>query len=92
MGMKALQQGLRPVTLEELEVVYRRDAAAFEEIAGAIVGDEELGCDAVQDAFVQALPGERSPASGSSTYEHQTSWLSSSGSSTCSDVPEPRGL
>jgi hypothetical protein len=55
MGVKALQQGLRPVTLEELEVVYRRDAAAFEEIAGAIVGDEEFGCDAVQDAFVQAL-------------------------------------
>jgi DNA-directed RNA polymerase specialized sigma24 family protein len=55
MGVKALQQGLRPVTLEELEVLYRRDGAAFEEIAGAIVGDEESGSDVVQDAFAQAL-------------------------------------
>jgi DNA-directed RNA polymerase specialized sigma24 family protein len=55
MGVKALQRGLRPVTLEELEVLYRRDGAAFEQIAGAIVGDEEFGCDVVQDAFAQAL-------------------------------------
>lgn len=44
-----------PVTLEELESVYRRDRASFEQIASAIVGDEQLGCDAVHDAFVQAL-------------------------------------
>jgi len=38
-------------TLEELQVLYRRDGAAFEQFAGAIVGDEEFGCDVVQDAF-----------------------------------------
>jgi DNA-directed RNA polymerase specialized sigma24 family protein len=43
------------VTLDELEGVYRRDRASFERIAAAIVGDEQLGCDAVHDAFVQAL-------------------------------------
>ncbi len=53
--MSTLRHGRRPVTLKELEVVYRRDGAAFEQIAGAIVGDEELGSDAVHDAFVQAL-------------------------------------
>ncbi len=53
--MSALRHGRRPVTLKELEAVYRRDGAAFEQIAGAIVGDEEFGCDAVHDAFVQAL-------------------------------------
>jgi RNA polymerase sigma factor (sigma-70 family) len=44
-----------PATLEELETVYRRDGAAFERVAIAIVGDELLGCDAVHDAFVLAL-------------------------------------
>jgi DNA-directed RNA polymerase specialized sigma24 family protein len=53
--VSALRHGRRPVTLNELEIVYRRDGAAFEQIAGAIVGDEEFGCDAVHDAFVQAL-------------------------------------
>jgi DNA-directed RNA polymerase specialized sigma24 family protein len=53
--VSALRHGRRPVTLKEIEVVYRRDGAAFEQIAGAIVGDEEFGCDAVHDAFVQAL-------------------------------------
>jgi DNA-directed RNA polymerase specialized sigma24 family protein len=55
MGVSALRQGRRPVSLKELEVVYRRDGAAFEQVAGAIVGDEEFACDAVHDAFVQAL-------------------------------------
>jgi DNA-directed RNA polymerase specialized sigma24 family protein len=56
MGVSALRHDRRPpVTLKELEVVFRRDGAAFEQIAGAIVGDEEFGCDAVHDAFVQAL-------------------------------------
>jgi hypothetical protein len=53
--VSALRHGRRPVTLKELEVVYRRDVAAFEQIAGAIVGDEESGCDVVQNAFAQAL-------------------------------------
>lgn len=45
----------RRLTFEELEDVYRRDRAAFERIAVAIVGDKRLGCDAVHEAFVQAL-------------------------------------
>jgi DNA-directed RNA polymerase specialized sigma24 family protein len=55
MGVSALRHGRRPVTLKELEVVFRRDGAAFEQVAGAIVGDEEFGSDAVHEAFVQAL-------------------------------------
>jgi Sigma-70 region 2 len=55
MGVSALRRGRRPVTLTELEAVYRRDGPAFERVAGAIVGDGKSGCDAVQDAFVQAL-------------------------------------
>jgi len=35
------------VTLEELEGAYRRDRAAFERIAVAIVGDKQFGYDAV---------------------------------------------
>jgi DNA-directed RNA polymerase specialized sigma24 family protein len=55
MGVSVLRRGRRPVTLTELEAVYSRDAAAFKQVAGAIVGDGKSGCDAVQDAFVQAL-------------------------------------
>jgi DNA-directed RNA polymerase specialized sigma24 family protein len=55
MAVRAIRHGGRPVTFEEFEVVYRRDRAAFEQIAGAIVGDEKFGCDVVQDAFAQAL-------------------------------------
>jgi RNA polymerase sigma-70 factor, ECF subfamily len=45
----------KPLTPSDLERVYRRDGARFERVAIAIVGDEELGCDAVHDAFVLAL-------------------------------------
>ena len=45
----------RPLTLDELELIYRRDGAAFERVAIAIVGDEHLGCDVVQTAFVHAV-------------------------------------
>ena len=55
MAVRAPRHGGRPVTFEEFEVVYRRDRAAFEQIAGAIVGDEKFGCDVVHDAFAQAL-------------------------------------
>lgn len=55
MHMKALGSRSEPATLGELEAVYRRDGAAFERVAIAIVGDEQLGCDAVHDAFVLAL-------------------------------------
>lgn len=54
MDVKGIRSSQR-VTLGELEAVYRRDGASFERVAIAIVGDEQLGCDAVQDAFVQAL-------------------------------------
>jgi RNA polymerase sigma factor (sigma-70 family) len=55
MDVKPLPARGEPVTLEELEVVYRSDGAAFERVAIAIVGDEQLGCDAVHDAFVLAV-------------------------------------
>jgi hypothetical protein len=55
MGVTSLRPGRRLVTLKELEAVYHRDAAAFERVASAIVGDRKFGCDAVHDAFVQAL-------------------------------------
>jgi RNA polymerase sigma factor (sigma-70 family) len=55
MNVKALRSRGRPATLGELEAVYRRGGAAFERVAIAIVGDEQLGCDAVHDAFVLAL-------------------------------------
>jgi DNA-directed RNA polymerase specialized sigma24 family protein len=55
MGVKPLRSRGQPLTLEELETVYRRDGAAFERVAIAIVRDEQLGCDAVHDAFVLAV-------------------------------------
>jgi DNA-directed RNA polymerase specialized sigma24 family protein len=54
-GAKAPRSSRRGLTLEELEGAYRRDRAAFERIAVAIVGDKQVGYDAVQRAFVQAL-------------------------------------
>jgi RNA polymerase sigma-70 factor, ECF subfamily len=55
MGVKPLRSRGQPLTLEEFETVYRRDGAAFERVAIAIVRDEQLGCDAVHDAFVLAV-------------------------------------
>jgi RNA polymerase sigma-70 factor (ECF subfamily) len=55
MRVRRLRSPRQAATLEELEAVYRRAGAAFERVAIAIVGDEQLGCDAVQDAFVLAL-------------------------------------
>jgi RNA polymerase sigma factor (sigma-70 family) len=54
-GVTSLRSRDQPLTLRELETVYRRDGAAFERVAIAIVGDEQLGCDAVHDAFVRAV-------------------------------------
>jgi RNA polymerase sigma-70 factor (ECF subfamily) len=51
----ALRSRARGLTLDELEELYRRRGSAFERVAIAIVGDEQLGCDAVHDAFVQAV-------------------------------------
>ena len=41
--------------LDELEVLYRERLQAYTRAAAAIAGDEESGCDAVQDAFAQAV-------------------------------------
>jgi len=42
-------------TVEALEWLYRADLPRFVRAAAAIVGDEESGRDAVQEAFVQAV-------------------------------------
>ena len=50
-------QGLRSpgVSLDDLEWLYRSKGAAFERVAIALTGDEGLGCDAVQEAFLRAV-------------------------------------
>jgi RNA polymerase sigma-70 factor (ECF subfamily) len=55
MRVKRLGSRSRSLSFGEIEAVYRQDGAALERVAIAIVGDEQLGCDAVQDAFVLAL-------------------------------------
>jgi RNA polymerase sigma-70 factor (ECF subfamily) len=55
MSVKALRSRHGAATLDELESLYRREGAAFERVAIAIVGDEALGCDAVHDGFVLAV-------------------------------------
>jgi RNA polymerase sigma factor (sigma-70 family) len=53
MRVRTLRSG--SISLDELEDLYRREGAAFERVAVAILGDAELGCDAVHDAFVLAV-------------------------------------
>jgi RNA polymerase sigma factor (sigma-70 family) len=48
---------VRGVTLAELEELYRLRGSDFERVAIALTGDEGLGCDAVQEAFVRAVRG-----------------------------------
>jgi RNA polymerase sigma-70 factor (ECF subfamily) len=48
------------VSLGELEQLYRMQGAAFERVAIALIGDEGLGCDAVQEAFVRAVRSRKS--------------------------------
>ena len=45
--------------LEELEAAYRTHLPRFRRVATAIVGDEERGCDAVQEAFGRAIRRRR---------------------------------
>jgi DNA-directed RNA polymerase specialized sigma24 family protein len=45
--------------VDELELLYRRKLTRFCRTAAAIVGDAELGRDAVQDAFASALRKRR---------------------------------
>jgi RNA polymerase sigma factor (sigma-70 family) len=42
-------------TLDEIEHVYRVRLAEYRRVAAAIVGDRELACDAVQEAFAIAV-------------------------------------
>lgn len=46
-------------TVEEVEAVYRRDFDRYLRVATEIVGDEDAGYDAVQDAFARALRHRR---------------------------------
>jgi RNA polymerase sigma-70 factor, ECF subfamily len=43
--------------LEEIELIYRHRYPAFLRVAAGITGDEELGADAVQEAFVGVVRG-----------------------------------
>src|SRR2546430_12740123 len=46
--------------VDQLEVLYRSRLPEFRRVAAAIVGDRELGCDAVQEAFANAVRNARS--------------------------------
>jgi RNA polymerase sigma-70 factor, ECF subfamily len=46
--------------LDELEAVYRQHLPQLRRVATAIVGDEERGCDAVQEAFGRAIRRRKS--------------------------------
>jgi RNA polymerase sigma factor (sigma-70 family) len=45
--------------LEEIELIYRQRYPVFLRVAVAITGDEQLGADAVQDAFVGIVRSRR---------------------------------
>jgi len=55
MRVRIRRPGSGQLSVDEIEAVYRHDAVNFERVAIAITGDEQLGCDAVHDAFVLAL-------------------------------------
>jgi RNA polymerase sigma-70 factor (ECF subfamily) len=42
-------------SLDAIERVYRARLAEFRRVAAAIIGDRDLACDAVQDAFASAV-------------------------------------
>jgi len=48
------------VRLKEIEAVYRARFPYFVQVATAIVGEQELALEAVQDAFAGAVRGRRS--------------------------------
>jgi RNA polymerase sigma-70 factor (ECF subfamily) len=52
--------GSRGASVPELERLYRRDLPRFVRAATAIVGDEALARDAVQEAFASAVRARRS--------------------------------
>jgi RNA polymerase sigma-70 factor (ECF subfamily) len=47
-------------SLADIEVIYRAHYPAFLRTAAAVLGDEDLGADAVHDGFVQAVRFRRS--------------------------------
>jgi RNA polymerase sigma factor (sigma-70 family) len=49
----------RDELLSEIELIYRQRYPAFLRVAVAITGDEQLGEDAVQEAFVGVVQGRR---------------------------------
>lgn len=57
--------------LDELEAVYREHLPRFRRVAAAILGDQDRGCDAVQEAFGRAIRRRKS-FRGSGTLE---AWL-----------------
>jgi RNA polymerase sigma factor (sigma-70 family) len=56
--LKGVGRG-RDALLSEIELTYKRRYPAFLRVAVAITGDEQLGADAVQDAFVGVVQGRR---------------------------------
>jgi RNA polymerase sigma-70 factor (ECF subfamily) len=56
------------VSLDDLRRVYEERLAELRRVAAAIVGDRELGCDVVQDAFVRAVR-QRASFSGRGSLE-----------------------
>jgi RNA polymerase sigma-70 factor (ECF subfamily) len=62
------EMAARRATVEALELLYRADLPRFVRAATAIVGDEEAGRDAVQDAFAQAVR-KRSGYKGEASLE-----------------------
>ena len=54
--------------LDELEALYRSRLPEFRRVAAGIVGDRELACDAVQEAFASAVRKRRT-FRGSGTLE-----------------------
>lgn len=56
---------MRDNRLDEIEAIYRSRYPAFLRVAAAIIGDEELGADAVQDGFAGAVRSRRGFRGGS---------------------------
>jgi RNA polymerase sigma factor (sigma-70 family) len=52
--MSSHQEG-QGASLEAIEGIYRSRLAEFRRVAAAIIGDRELGCDAVQEGFALAV-------------------------------------
>ncbi len=55
--MRMRKTSVRGASLEQIEVVYRKELPHYRRVAQAIVGDRELACDVVQAAFVFAIKG-----------------------------------